>query len=84
MENPRLKTYILPAYCPELNPDEKVWNHAKNVQLKGVTPSDIFDLREEILRAFRAMKRKPKLLRSLLHASELPWNPHLPNQCRSL
>ena len=73
VENPRLTCHILPAYCPELNPDEKVWNHAKNVELKGVTPSDIFDLREEILRSFAAMKRRPKLLRALLHASELPW-----------
>ena len=25
----RLRLYQLPAYSPELNPDEQVWNHAK-------------------------------------------------------
>ncbi|NBW85177.1 MAG: hypothetical protein EBR50_07720, partial [Proteobacteria bacterium] len=23
------KLFILPAYSPELNPDEQIWNHAK-------------------------------------------------------
>lgn len=72
-ESPRMQAYTLPAYCPELNPDEKVWGHAKNVELKGVTPSDVFDLHEELIRAFRTMKRDPKLLRSMLLASDLPW-----------
>jgi transposase len=24
-----IKLFILPAYSPELNPDEQIWNHAK-------------------------------------------------------
>ena len=30
-----LKLYFLPAYSPEWNPDEKVWNHLKSVELAG-------------------------------------------------
>lgn len=71
--NPRLTLVRLPAYCPELNPDEKVWHHAKNVKLRGRTPANANALVEEIRRAFRHMKRDAHLLSSMLRASELPW-----------
>lgn len=69
----RLTIVRIPAYCPELNPDEKVWNHAKNVLLRAKTPNSMDQLVVEIRRAFRTMKNAPGLLASLLRASELPW-----------
>jgi transposase len=32
---PRLHVFNLPAYSPDWNPDEKVWNHLKHQELKG-------------------------------------------------
>jgi transposase len=32
---PRLHVFHLPAYSPDWNPDEKVWNHLKHQELKG-------------------------------------------------
>ena len=32
---PRLHVFYLPAYSPDWNPDEKVWNHLKHQELKG-------------------------------------------------
>ena len=31
----RLHVFYLPPYSPDWNPDEKVWNHLKHVELKG-------------------------------------------------
>jgi len=77
-ENPRLETVRIPAYCPELNPDEKVWNHAKNVDLKGRTARDVEELVLNVRHAFASMRRRHGLLRGLLYASELPWTPAVP------
>jgi len=32
---PRLHVFTLPAYSPDWNPDEKVWNHLKHQELKS-------------------------------------------------
>jgi transposase len=32
---PRLHLFYLPKYSPDWNPDEKVWNHLKNHELKA-------------------------------------------------
>jgi transposase len=33
--HPRLHLFYLPKYSPDWNPDEKVWNHLKNHELKA-------------------------------------------------
>ncbi len=39
----------LPGYAPDLNPDEGVWNHLKNVELRNVSCHDQDELRHEAL-----------------------------------
>lgn len=73
----RMTIIRIPAYCPELNPDEKVWHYAKNVLLRAKTPNSIHELTNELRRAFRTMKQQPNLLDSMLRASELPWTPRI-------
>jgi transposase len=49
---PRLHVFYLPAYSPDWNPDEKVWNHLKNHELKAhraQTKQELYDLAEEKL-----------------------------------
>lgn len=54
---------FLPAYSPELNPDEQVWNHAKadvgkrSIQSKG-------DMERVILSAMRTIQGKTDLVKS--------------------
>jgi transposase len=62
---PRLHVFHLPAYSPDWNPDEKVWNHLKNHELKAhraQTKEELYDLTEEKL---EDMSRDSELLQGL-------------------
>lgn len=61
----RLHVFHLPAYSPDWNPDEKVWNHLKNHELKAhraQNKQELYDLTEEKL---EDMSRDPELLQGL-------------------
>ena len=62
---PRLHVYHLPAYSPDWNPDEKVWNHLKHQELKGhqaKTKNELSQLTQEKL---SAMSKDAELLRGI-------------------
>ncbi len=58
----RLQLAQLPAYAPDLNPDEGVWNHLKRVALRNRCCQDLDELRGELGLAIRRLRRKPHLL----------------------
>ena len=58
----RLHLERLPAYAPELNPDEGVWNQLKRVQLKNRCCQTLAELRHEVRLAIRRLQRRPHLL----------------------
>ena len=71
----RLHLVPFPAYAPELNPDEGVWNHLKRLLANGRpdTQAELMDvLADDICRLAAA----PDLLRGCIQHSELP--PFLP------
>jgi putative transposase len=71
----RLHLVPLPAYAPELNPDEGVWQHLKRLLANGRpdTPAELMDvLTAEICRLAAA----PDLLEGCIRQSDLP--PFLP------
>ena len=71
----RLHFVPFPAYAPELNPDEYVWNHLKNRLANGRpdTQAELMDLlADEICR----LAATPALLRGCIQQSEL--SPFLP------
>ena len=47
----RVQIEWLPAYAPELNPDEQVWTRTKYVDLANYIPADIDELGRALLRA---------------------------------
>ena len=54
---------FLPAYSPELNPDEQVWNHAKaDVGKRSIQSKD--DMERVILSAMRTIQNKIDLVKS--------------------
>lgn len=61
----RLHVFYLPARSPELNPDEKVWNHLKNEELKSHQAKNKNELKEITNIKLKGMSRKPGLLRAL-------------------
>lgn len=53
-----------PAYAPDLNPDESVWNHLKYVELRNLCCMDLDQLETELALAIRRMRRRPTLIQS--------------------
>lgn len=55
---------FLPAYSPELNPDEQVWNHAKAEVGKKSAIRNKDDMEQVILSAMKTIQRKTELVKS--------------------
>ena len=72
--HPRLHLEEFPAYAPELNPAEQVWN-----DFKGRTANtllwDTRDLRRRLSASARRVRRSQAKLRSFLLSSKLPSPP---------
>jgi transposase len=68
----RLHLERLPAYAPELNPDEGVWNLLKRGELKNRCCHDLDELRWELGLAIRRLRRHPhRLIACFRHAGLL-------------
>ncbi|MBX7223857.1 MAG: transposase [Blastocatellia bacterium] len=61
----------LPAYAPELNPDEAVWQHLKHVELANLGCQDFVQLRHEFHLAVMRLRSKPHLIKSFFQAAGL-------------
>ena len=71
-QHPRLHLYFFPAYAPELNPAEYVWNHADQALANGA-PEDVAPLQQWLRSAVRRIRGSQQLLWSCIYASDLPW-----------
>lgn len=67
----RVAVEWLPAYAPELNPDEQVWNHSKYSQLANFIPEDVEHLAEAVEESLQLQSRQQNLLRSFFHCAKL-------------
>ena len=56
----------LPGYAPELNPDEGVWDHLKQVELRNVACHNQQELRHQLHLAIARLRHKPELVRSFI------------------
>lgn len=54
----------LPAYAPDLNPDEGIWNYLKHVELKNVVCLHLEQLFTEFRRAVQRLRQKPRIIRA--------------------
>lgn len=67
----RLHLERFPAYAPELNPDEEVWDHLKGALANGC-PDDLAELLADLGVALADLRQCQPALRSCIHRSELP------------
>jgi transposase len=72
--HPRLHLEEFPAYAPELNPTEQVWNAFKG-QLANSLLQDTRDLRRRLSANTRRVQRSQARLRSFIRSSQLPSPP---------
>jgi len=61
----RLHVFHLPAYSPDWNPDEKVWNHLKNNELASHQAKNKEELKQLARRKLQSMAKRPKLMRGI-------------------
>ena len=71
-KHPDVRTQRFPAYAPDLNPDEGVWNYAKYARMANLAPRDTKHLRRKLRYELDRLKRHPDLLASFIQHSELP------------
>lgn len=61
----RLHVFYLPTRSPKLNPDEYVWNHLKNEELKDHQAKTIKDLQKASREKLHKMSKDPRLIRGI-------------------
>jgi putative transposase len=71
---PRLQIEAFPAYAPELNPVEQLWNDFKGHTANSL-PRDRRDIRRSLQANTRRVRHSQAQWRSCLLASELPSPP---------
>lgn len=67
----RLRLVRLPAYAPDLNPDEGVWRWLKR-SLGNVCCKNVAELRYELGLAIARLRRRPEVIRSFFAGAGLP------------
>lgn len=63
----------LPAYAPELNPVEQVWNHTKHTDLANFIPDNALQLGRSVADSIRATRSRKTLIRSFFNHAGLRW-----------
>jgi tRNA U34 5-methylaminomethyl-2-thiouridine-forming methyltransferase MnmC len=61
----------LPAYAPDLNPTEMIWNHTKYGDLANFIPDDVHDLRQAVTGSFESTRSQQHLLRGFFRYAGL-------------
>ncbi len=57
---PAIETVPLPAYAPELNPDERVWGHVTYGRLATYAPADMARLRRTVVAELSGGRRRKR------------------------
>jgi transposase len=60
-----------PAYAPDLNPAEGVWNQLKFVEMRNLCCLDLTHLHYELNLAIVRLRRKPKLIQTFFAGAGL-------------
>ncbi len=68
--HPEIRVEVLPAYAPELNPEEHCHGNVK-ARIRNATPADAAEVRRLLDRGFARLRRPPDLLLHFFHAAGL-------------
>lgn len=61
----------LPAYAPELNPVEMIWNHTKYADLANFIAEDVHGLHQAVVTSIESTRMKAPLIRSFFQYAGL-------------
>jgi transposase len=68
---PRVHLERLPAYAPDLNPGEGIWQQLKGVELRNVCCLNLPHLRHELRDAVKRVRRKPRIVQGCFKGAKL-------------
>jgi transposase len=71
-EHPEIVTEALPAYAPDINPDELVWGWSKYGRLPNLAAENTDWLREHVINELTHLQQHPELLESFIEKTKLP------------
>jgi transposase len=71
-EHPEIVAETLPAYAPDLNPDEFVWGWSKYGRLSNLAAENTEWLRDHVIEELSHLQDNPHLLASFVKKSSLP------------
>lgn len=71
---PRLELHSLPAYAPELNPVEHLWNHLKYSRFANYAPPNTKTLHQKVRKHLHHVRRSKTRLQQFFAASQLPFD----------
>lgn len=60
----RLHLERLPAYAPDLNPDEGIWRYLKGVELRNLCCRDVTHLHDELRKAAARLRHKTPVIQA--------------------
>lgn len=63
----------LPAYSPQLNPDEYVWSYLKHSRMYHFAPTNVIDLYDRLEEELWELSDKQAILRGFINHSQLPF-----------
>lgn len=69
----RLRLFFLPAYSPEFNPDEQVWNDVKNNAVGRSRLEQPQDLHRTVVGRLRYLQKSPERVRSFFQMPETKY-----------
>ena len=72
IHNDRLITRRIPAYSPELNPDELVWNDLKYQELPNFCPKNYDELYSKAETTLVKLKADPAKMKQIIKGTKLP------------
>lgn len=61
----------LPAYAPDLNPDEGTWHYLKHVEMRNLCCLNLGHLRDQLKCAVMRLRRKDAVIRSFFTTAGL-------------
>ena len=68
-----LEMELLPPYAPDLNPDELVWNHMRNIGTSKQPLKEGESLRNRAMRDLENIKRNKKLVKSFFQEANVSF-----------
>lgn len=69
----RLKIFLLPAYSPELNPDEWVWKSVKHDNVDKLASGTLDEMRAGVKKAFARLLQTPEIVRGFFRDPDLAY-----------